>query len=202
MAHLNRSAKSGNEWTLNELRAYNITICLQSSDSFFGYTPNEISNAIDPDFLTATLPPNENLADDTYRLLQYLGLATRVNSGQESAIHDFAKELLRLLGFEERETLLRSRYAIPFLICGDDRRSAQADLCIVQGNTRMIRLVIQEDKTTISANPEPKLIAGAIAAFQYNNAARSRAGLDPLDSMTILRSVLVPSSTKFPSLGS
>ncbi|PBK85186.1 hypothetical protein ARMGADRAFT_565846 [Armillaria gallica] len=185
MANIIRSAKSGSDWTSNDLIAYNIAIRRQSSDTFFGYKPNTIPDAIDPAFLTATIPPQDNLSDGTYRLLQYLDLATHTNSGQESAIDDFAKELLRLLGFEERGTLLRSRYAIPFMICGDDRRSAQTDLCLVQGTTTIL-LVIQEDKTVISAkNPEAQVIAEAVAAFQYNNAARDRIGLDPLDSMTI-----------------
>ncbi len=185
MANIMRSAKSGSDWTLNDLTAYNIVIHRQSSATFFGYKPNTIPDAIDPAFLTATVPPQENLSDDTYRLMQYLDLATRTNSGQEPAIHDFSRELLCLLGFEERGTILRSRYNIPFMICGDDRRSAQADICLLHV-TSTILLVIQEDKTVISAkDPEAQVIAEAIAAFQYNNAARVRNGLDRLDSMTI-----------------
>ncbi len=102
MANLVRSAKSGNDWTSNDLAAYNITVHRQSAETFFGYTPNTIPNAVDPAFITAMVPPNENLSDNTYRLLQYLDLATRTHYGQESAIHDFSKELLHLLGFEER----------------------------------------------------------------------------------------------------
>lgn len=110
----------------------------------------------------------------TCRLFRYLDFSTHPSVGQESAINDFAKEILRLLGFEERGTLLRSRYLIPFMICGDDRRSAQADLCLVRGSSSIL-LVIQDDKTTISAkNPEAQIVAGAIAAFQYNNGMRSR----------------------------
>ncbi|KAK0470706.1 hypothetical protein IW261DRAFT_1572894 [Armillaria novae-zelandiae] len=178
MANIIRSAKSGSDWSSNDLISYNITIRRLSSDSFFGYRPNTIPDAIDPAFLTATVPPDEHLSDGTYRLLQYLDLA---NSGQESTIDDFAKELLRLLGFEERGTLLRSRYSVPLNICGDDRRSAQTDLCLIQGTTTIL-LVIQEDTTLVS---EARVIADAVAAFQYNNTARDRNGLDPLDSMTI-----------------
>ncbi|PBK78988.1 hypothetical protein ARMGADRAFT_1093577, partial [Armillaria gallica] len=98
MANIIRSAKSGSDWTSNDLIAYNIAIRRQSSETFFGYKPNTIPDAIDPAFLTATIPPQDNLSDGTYRLLQYLDLATHANSGQESAIDDFAKELLRLLG--------------------------------------------------------------------------------------------------------
>ncbi|KAK0218859.1 hypothetical protein IW262DRAFT_1062823 [Armillaria fumosa] len=173
MANIIRSAKSGRDWSSSDLISYNITIRRLSSDDFFGYRPNTIPDAIDPALLTATIPPDEHLSDGTYRLLQYLDLAT---SGQESAIHDFTKELLRLLGFEERGTLLRSRYSI------GDRRSAQTGLCLIKG-TSTILLVIQEDATLVSA--EAQVIAEAIAAFQYNNTARERIGLDPLGSMTI-----------------
>ncbi|KAK0448166.1 hypothetical protein EV421DRAFT_2008511 [Armillaria borealis] len=186
MANLVRSAKSANDWTSIDLAAYHITVHRQSAETFFGYIPNTIPNAVDPAFLTATVPPNENLSDDTYRLLQYLDLATHTHHGQESAIHDFSKELLHLLGFEERRgTLLRSRHSIPFMICGDVSRAARTDLSLVQG-TSTILLIIQEDKIQISnKSPEAQAIAGAIAAFQYNNSTRDRNGLDPLDSMTI-----------------
>ncbi|KAK0231578.1 hypothetical protein IW262DRAFT_1345102 [Armillaria fumosa] len=186
MANLARSAKSANDWTSIDLSAYNITVHCQSAEAFFGYTPNTIPNTVDPAFLTATVPPNETLSDETYRLLQYLDLATHTHYGQESAIHDFSKELLHSLGFEERRgTLLRSRYSIPFMICGDISRAARTDLSLVQG-TSTILLVIQEDKISISSkNPEAQVIAGAIAAFQYNNGTRDRNGLNPLDSMII-----------------
>ncbi|KAK0218864.1 hypothetical protein IW262DRAFT_1297989 [Armillaria fumosa] len=173
MANIIRSAKSGRDWSSSDLISYNITIRRLSSDDFFGYRPNTIPDAIDPAFLTATIPPDEHLSDSTHRLLQYLDLAT---SGQESAIADFAKELLRVLGFEERGTLLRSRYSI------GGRRSAQTGLCLIKG-TSTILLVIQEDTTLVSA--EAQVIAKAIAAFQHNNTARERIGLDPLGSMTI-----------------
>ncbi|KAK0470594.1 hypothetical protein IW261DRAFT_1573028 [Armillaria novae-zelandiae] len=161
MANIICSAKSGSDWSSNDLISYNITIRRLSSDSFFGYKPHTIPDAIDPAFLTTTVPPDEHLSDGTYRLLQYLDLAMHANSGQESAIDDFAKELLRLLGFEER--------------------SAQTDLCLIQG-TMTILLVIQEDKTLVS---EAQVIAEAVAAFQYNNTARDHNGLDLRDSMTI-----------------
>lgn len=174
------------DWTSNDLDAYNIIVRLQSAEDFFGYQPDILPETIDPDFLTATVPPKENLSNANYRLLQYLDLATKPNSGQESAIHDFARELLRLLDFEERGTLLRSRYAIPFMISGDTGRVAQTDLCFMQEGSSTILLVIQEDKTVFSGkDPEAQVIAEGIAAFQYNNAARSRAGLDRFESMVI-----------------
>jgi hypothetical protein len=83
-----------------------------SSRDFFGFEPSSTLNQLDPKFVSGTLQ-SEGLSDHTYRLLQYLDLTTNANAGQESAIDDFAKEILRVVGFEERGTLLRSRFAIP-----------------------------------------------------------------------------------------
>lgn len=185
MAGLTRSAKSGSDWTSNDLAAYNIIVHRQSAAEFFGCQPDTIPKTIDPDFLTATMPLNDNLSDTTYQLLQYIHLATNANFGQESAIYDVARELLRLLGFEERGTLLRSRFPIPFVISADGGRVAQADLCLMQGSSTIL-LVLQQDKTAISSkNHEAQVIAQGIAAFQYNNAIRNRAGLDTLETMII-----------------
>ena len=50
----------------------------------------------------------------------------------------------------------------------------------------MILLVVQEDKTaSIPSDPEPQVIAEAIATFQYNNRKRANRDLPLLDSMTI-----------------
>ena len=51
---------------------------------------------------------------------------------------------------------------------------------------RSILLVVQEDKTAFSSSdPEPQIIAGAIATFQHNNRKRADLGLPQLDTMTI-----------------
>ncbi|KAF8810672.1 hypothetical protein BYT27DRAFT_7221898 [Phlegmacium glaucopus] len=153
MANLIRSAKSGSDWSKNELLAYNITVQRQ---------------------------------DETYRFLAYLGLASRANAGQESAIGDLAKSVLEVTGFDQIGTILRTRYNIPFTICGDSHRAARSGVCLVHLNS-MILLVVQEDKTTFSSSdPEPQIIAEAIATFQHNNRKRADLNLPQLDAMTIL----------------
>jgi hypothetical protein len=108
-----------------------------------------------------------------------------VNSGQESAIHDFAREILRALGYEKRGLLLRSRYAIPLLISGDPNRSALTDICLIQGSSTIL-LVVHKDKPTVNVrDPEPQVIAEAIVTFQCNNRTRARLGEPELGSMTI-----------------
>jgi hypothetical protein len=186
MAHLIRSAKSGSDWTTNELLAYNIRVSSQTPHSFYGIPlpPVASLNDLDPDLVSGTLS-TQGLKDETYRLLQYLDLASTANAGQESAIDDFAREILRVLGYERRGLLLRSRYAIPLLISGDPNRSAQTDVTLIHGSSTIL-LVVQEDKTTVSArDPEAQVIAEAIATFQYNNRTRARLGQHELDTMTI-----------------
>jgi hypothetical protein len=184
MANLIRS-KSGSDWTTNDLLAY-IRVSLQSPDGFYGQplsTAVSLSS-LDSHLLSGTLG-TQGLSDETYRLLQYLDLASRANPGQDSAIDDFAREILCVLGYEQRGLLLRSRYAIPLLISGDPNRSALTDVCLLQGSYTIL-LVVQEDKTTVSArDPEPQVIAEAIATFQCNNRSRTRLGELELESMTI-----------------
>jgi hypothetical protein len=184
MANVIRSAKSGSDWSRNELLAYNIVVHHQSTEAFFGHNIDSNLAHIDPLLLSGSLD-SEGLSDATYRVLQYLDLATRANAGQESAIDDFAKEILRVVGYEERGTLLRSRYAIPLTISGETNWLAQTDVCLVHGSSTIL-LVVQEDKTAVSArDPEAQVIAEAIAAFQHNNRNRTRLGLEELDEMMI-----------------
>ncbi len=187
MAHLIRSAKSGSDWGTNELRAYNIQVRPQSAQSFFGH-PLPTLDGIDPLLVSGILDTTDGLTDRTYQLLEYLDLA---HAGRESATN-FARELLRELGYEERGILLTYHRGrddpIPLHICGDAGRSAQMDLCLVHvihGYTTIL-MIIQEDNPAINArDAEPQVIAEAIAAFQFNNAIRHRKHLPPLASMTI-----------------
>ena len=138
--------------------------------------------ALDPSLLTSAVD-EEDVSDHTFRYLTHLNLAT--NAGQESSINDFARENLRLLGFEERGLALSTRYIIPWTICGDNRRDSQTDVCLLDGRS-MILLVLQKDKAIInSTQAEPQIIAEAIAAYQYNNEKRQTRGLPTLDAMTI-----------------
>jgi hypothetical protein len=103
--------------------------------------------------------------------------------GQESAINDLAKEILPVLGYERRGLIIRSRYNIPLQTCGDPNRSARTAVSLIQFPSTIL-LVVQEDAASV-CDPEPQVIAEAIAAFQFNNRTRARLGQPELDSMTI-----------------
>ena len=58
-------------------------------------------------------------------------------------------------------------------------------MCLVHLNS-MILLIVQDAKTAFSSsNPEPQIIAEAIATFQHNNRKRADLDLLQLDTMTI-----------------
>jgi hypothetical protein len=185
MANFIRSAKSGSDWSTNELLAYNISVQRQNPTDFFGRELGPIDH-LDPNLLSTADPTIcAHFSKETYRFLAYLDLASRANAGQEAAIHDLARSVLEVTGFDELGTILRTRYDIPFTICGDSHRAARTDVCLVHLNS-MILLVVQEDKPDFSpADPEPQVIAEAIATFQYNNRKRKELGLPTLDTMII-----------------
>jgi hypothetical protein len=99
---------------------------------------------LDPALLYSSLDLDDaNMSDDTYRFIASLELAT--NTSQETAIDDFARELLRVVGFEERGSILRTRHSIPLTICtpfsmrkGENNAAAQAGVCLVDRRSAMI----------------------------------------------------------------
>jgi hypothetical protein len=183
MAQLIRSAKSGNDWTANELLAYNITVVYQDFARFF-----EIPHAPQP-----TIPVNvlttehhSNAPDDaTYRVLKSMDLAMALAPAEESAVDDFAVVLLRALGYEPRGRSLRTRKDLHLVICGETRH-AKTDVCLIDDDDNIV-LLIQEDKCHLFLeDPQPQLVAEAIAAFTLNNQKREQTlGLPPLPSKVI-----------------
>ncbi|KAJ6508025.1 hypothetical protein C8R47DRAFT_1100338 [Mycena vitilis] len=182
MANLIRSAKSGNEWTVNELAAYNIHVHEQSLKDFFDV--EAVEDLPDVQASLATFSTTEDRInapdDDTYRLLHFLDLAHSPKVGQEAAVDLFAEKLLDKLGYAEGRRIIMIRQALPLFICGSIC-SAQTDVCVLDSND--ILLLVQEDN---NADPEPQVIAEAIAAFQRNNSTRElELHLPMLDHMVI-----------------
>lgn len=185
MANLTRSAKSGSDWTDNDLMAYNITISSTPPEKFFS-TPDPSLDHIDPAILDA--PPgddNPDLSDATAEYLGYLDYATRPS--QECFIVDFAAETLELLGFNKRPTPtgVHRRYTIPLVICGEANHVAQTDVCLIHRPTLILLVLIEGKTLTNGVNAEAQAVAGAVAAVQFNNGKRRDHGLGCLDVMTI-----------------
>src|SRR5262249_11101562 len=138
MANLIRSAKSGSDWSMNELMAYNISVHRTDFTRFFGHELGPIDH-LDPNLLSTADPTIAvDFSQATYRFLAYLDLASRANAGQESAIDDFGRSVLEVTGFDERGTILRTRYDIPFTICGDPDKAVKTDVCLVHLNSMIL----------------------------------------------------------------
>ncbi|KAH9047120.1 hypothetical protein EDB84DRAFT_1673734 [Lactarius hengduanensis] len=143
-----------------------------SKEVFFGTTdfPDPTGPSLTGFMVTET---RQGAADKrTRQLLHYLDLATDPKTGQEAAVVNFAAELLKGLEYDDDNRIVFIRRAIPFLTCGEDS-IAQIDVCIMDDNE--ILLLLQEDKILTSMkDPEPQVIAEAIAAFALNNRKRER----------------------------
>ncbi|KAN0107284.1 hypothetical protein V8E52_010336 [Russula decolorans] len=171
MAQLPRTAKSGSDWTANELAAYNIT--------FVPWNKQEFGTIVFPDPAELSLAglmtaeTRQDAADKkTRQLLRYLDLAMDPKVGQDAAVDNFAADLLRGLDYDNENRIVFIRHAIPFLICGGNS-VAQIDVCTIDDND--VLLLLQKDKTLTSMkDPEPQVVAGAIAAFALNNRKRER----------------------------
>lgn len=170
MAQITRNAKSGSNWTINDLEAYNIVVQEQNENAFFGGSlPNYNGPA---DFLHYEHRAY-GLDPASTSLLKRLDMAVHVMDGEESAVGDFTAELLRILGYETDETVIRTCKSLNMLMCSEDV-STKADVCLLDEKF-LVLLVVQEDKNHISPmDPEAQLIAEAIAAFQENNNRRGQ----------------------------
>jgi hypothetical protein len=122
-----------------------------------------------------TTETRQDAADKkTRQPLHYLDLAMELKVGQEAAVDNFSAELLRGLDYDDENRIVFIRYAIPLLICGGNSVT-KTDFCIMDDNEILLLLLLQEDKSLTSMkDPEPQVMAGAIAAFALNNRKRER----------------------------
>jgi hypothetical protein len=196
MANLIRSAKSGSEWTMNDLIAYNVTIEAQDAPTFFGQ-PELPQPVVHPELLTTHSVTDTIMADDeSFHVLKYMDLAMNIVPGEESAVDDFAMQLLRAIGYRSRGRFLRSRKDIPLFICGVWTH-AKTDVCVMDQDD--ILLLVQEDKRHLEVgDPRPQLIAEAIAAVQMNNIKRETVlGLPPLEFRQMAGITMIGTSPTF-----
>ena len=196
MATLIRSTKSGSEWTKNELRAYNITVTPQNVATFFG-NPILPQPSVHQIILDNTEYPHDGIADkDDRNFFFYMEEAMSIPPGEESAVDDFAAHLLALLGYDAANRFIRQRKDIPLFMCGGQTH-AKTDVCVVDRNLGIL-LLVQEDKRHLEeVDPEPQLIAAAIAAFQHNNTRLQRIGVQPIQAKAIPGITMIGSTPTF-----
>lgn len=168
--------RNGSNWTEVDLANFRIIIKNTDAEHFFGSPVQDVDlvSMVPVSALTATTPCEISDDDNACRFIRLMELVlTQTYKDEESSVDDFAIELLRLLGYERKEAVLRSHKDITLNMCHKEVQ-AKADVCLQSHN--QIFMVIQEDKSHIDpyGNPEPPLVAAAIAAFRFNNCQRSQ----------------------------
>jgi hypothetical protein len=201
MATIIRNAKSGKDWTANELLSYNIKIVEQSYAPFFETAElpavsQDIRSFVETSNRYAAIQANDV---ETYKLLHHLDLVQNPEVGEESAVDTFASMLLSKLGYASGFRIILLQQSLPLLMCGSNC-NAQTCLCICDNNDIIILLAQEDTKRLDNGNddPESQLIAEAIAAFQRNNHIRERDLLLPiLEEMIFPAITLVGTSPVF-----
>ena len=194
MANIVRLARSGSDWTSNELVAYHIVIQEQDQVQFFDGPLPEYAGPVG--FIEHE-DRVQGLDASSLALIKRLDLAMKILEGEESAVDDFAAELLRVMGYERDETIVRTRKNIRLHMCGEVVH-AKTDVCLLDVSSEIL-LLVQEDKTHMNpSDPEAQLVAEAIAAFQENNAKRvNDLFLEPLEMQVIPGITMVGTFPRF-----
>jgi hypothetical protein len=123
--------------------------------------------------------------DDTYKLLRLLQLAQVGQEGQEAAVDSFVVRLLETLGYASGHS---------------HSQSSGSSLDHLRNITLSSDglLVHEQKRFENPKDPQPQLIAEAIAAYQQNNLIRDRGlNLSPLDEITFPGITLVGTSPTF-----
>src|SRR6202167_2821000 len=217
MANLVQSAKSGSSWGMNELIAFNIEVIDVNAQTFFG-------NAILPQLTVSPIildnleEPAGPLRKADMDFFAYMEDAMIIPPGEESLVDDFAAFVLKMMHYDEGHRVIHLRKEMGFEMCGQ-HVDAKTDVCVMErsGIGAKYLLLIQEDKVckpyicvskiclpvTLSKrhlsrdDPEPQLIAEAIAALYENNRARKAAGLAKLQSKTFAGITMVGTAPTF-----
>ena len=140
-------------------------------------------------------PPNGIADKDDRNFFFYLEEVMAIPPGEESAVDDFAAHLLALLSYDDASRFIRQRKDIPLFMCGGQTH-AKTGVCVVDRNLGILH--VQEDKRHLEeVDPEPQLIAEAIAAFQHNNTRLQRIGMQPIQAKTIPGITMIGSTPTF-----
>ena len=141
MANIVRSAKSGSDWTENELVAFNIRIDNFDAATFFD-NANVPLPSVSPVILNNLEMPAGPLGKSDRQFFHYLRDAMRATGGG-ACIGDFAAFILRLLDYDAPDRVIHQRKEISFVMAGQ-RVNAKPDVCVTTDSDYV--LLVQEDK--------------------------------------------------------
>ncbi|KIL65191.1 hypothetical protein M378DRAFT_1039664 [Amanita muscaria Koide BX008] len=157
---------------MNELIAFNIRVNTVNTQTFFG----------SPNLPRITDEPAGSLHKADMDFFAYMEDAM---TSEESFVDDFAAFLLKMMGYDEGRRVIHLRKEMGFEMCGQ-RVDAKTDVC-----------VMERPGSGAKDDPEPQLIAEAIAAFYETNRALRAAGLPPLQSKTFAGITMIGTAPTF-----
>ena len=171
------------DWTHSELKLFNIFIKTQNKREFFGMA--NLPAPVIPSLAGFMRAEDRDHAVDgeTRKLLYYLDQVLDPQIFQEAAVENFAAKLLEKLGYDEGERIIFIRRDLPVII-GGVRYIAQANVCVMDKDGQVL-LILQGTSLPNLKDPEPLIVAKAIAAYQSNNEVRvTSLNLPPLPTIT------------------
>lgn len=107
MANLVRSAKSGRNWSDNELFAFNIRVIDAEVAAFFN-TPELPPSTVSAMILANVDKPDRPLMEDDRLFFQYMNMVENPRSS-ESRVDDFFAFLLRIMNFDDQDRVICQR---------------------------------------------------------------------------------------------
>jgi hypothetical protein len=139
MSKIILSAKSGSDWTDNELTAFNIQVDTVDSATFFNTVRLPAPN-VSPVILTNEARPHGILPKGDRLFFHYMRDAVK---GEESSVDDFAAFILGMFNYDEPDRVIHNRMELSFVMCGAVV-DAKPDVCIMSESEYL--LLVQEDK--------------------------------------------------------
>ena len=143
MANIILSAKSGGDWTDNELTAFNIQVDTVDAATFFN-TAQLPAPPVPPMILTNEKRPEGFITKPARLFFEYMKGAV---TGEESLVDDFAAFLLGMFEYDEPDRVIHQRKEVSFVMCGTVV-AAKPDVCVMSESQYL--LLVQEDKVSHS----------------------------------------------------
>jgi len=145
--NLLRSAKSSNEWTRNELLAFNIGVKDATTAAFFNAATLP-ATSVSQTILKNLAEPAGPLSKTDQNFFIYMRMA-ELGTSEESAVDDFAIFLLSMLDYDRDDRVLCSRKEMSFYMAGQ-LVDAKANVVLI--NRGFYLLLVQEDKVFSSTS--------------------------------------------------
>ncbi|KAF5315064.1 hypothetical protein D9619_007437 [Psilocybe cf. subviscida] len=202
MADIIRYSKPGSDWKDIDLKSFNIQV-IDEPDvaAFFGIPTLPVPNVSEV-ILNNVEMPNDDLTAEEGRFFKLLDDAN-YESAPEAQVDDFAYFLLEMLGFSAGRTRrVHTLQDLKMFMCGSVVR-VRANVAVTErvgGGSEYI-LLVQDDKQYLEqlkpGEPEPQLVAYALAAFHENNESRARDGQPPILAHTFPAVIMIGTAAVF-----